>query len=160
MNPPALAFGALFLLQAVLFVGLAYGRKRLDVAAAQGLWRLLGLSFMGYSLVYPALGPLLGLEYPRMPTFGVPCPTVILTVGFLLTANLRVARWIAVTPLLWSTKGGSAAFLLGIRAGLVLALSGVALLARVVASFTHSGEDLSRGRDPSASQLHDEEQEA
>ena len=55
MNLPALAFGVLFLLQAVLFAWLAYGRKRLDFAAAQGLWRLPGLSFMGYSLVYPAL---------------------------------------------------------------------------------------------------------
>ena len=55
VNLPALAFGVLFLLQAVLFAWLAYGRKRLDFAAAQGLWRLLGLSFMAYSLVYPAL---------------------------------------------------------------------------------------------------------
>jgi hypothetical protein len=60
---------------------------------------------------------------------------VILTVGFLLCANLRVARWIAVIPLLWTVVGGSAAFLLEIRADLVLALSGVALTARVVASF-------------------------
>ena len=50
-----------------------------------------------------------------------------------------VARWIVAIPLIWSVIGGSAAFLLGIRADLVLALSGVALLARLVASFTRSG---------------------
>lgn len=135
VNSPALLFGLLFILEAVLFAWLAYGGKRLEFASVTGFWRAVGGILVGYSLVYPAVGLAFGLAYPRMPTFGVPCPTVVLTVGFLLASNLSVARWIAVIPLIWTFIGGSAAFLLGVRADLVLALSGLVLLARLLTSF-------------------------
>ena len=135
VNSPALVFGLLFVLQAAFFAWLAYRDRPLDFSSVGGFWRALGLVLVGYSLVYPAVGLAFGLEYPRMPTFGVPCPTAILTSGFLLGANLRIARWITVIPLLWAAVGGSAAILLGIRPDLMLAFSGLALLARLVTSF-------------------------
>lgn len=130
VNPAALVFGLLFLLQAALFARLAVGATRLDFGAVGGVWRGVGMTLIGYGLVYPAIGLAFGLDYPRMPSFGVPCPTVVLTIGFLLGANLHVARWIALVPLAWTVVGGSAAFLLGIRADLVLVLAGGVLLVR------------------------------
>ena len=65
-----------------------------------------------------------------MPTFGVPCPTVLLTAGFLLAATPSAARVALVVPVVWSFLGGSAAFLLGIWADLALPLAGAALLWR------------------------------
>ena len=138
VNPLALLFGLLFIFQAALFARLAHGDNQLEVSSATGFWRATGVILIGYGLVYPAVGLAFGLNYPRMPTFGVPCPTVILTIGFLLGSNLRVARWLTVIPLVWTFIGGSAAFLLGIRADLVLALSGLALLARLITSFGES----------------------
>lgn len=77
INPAALLFGALFLAQAGLF---ASWTLRLPAAAFDvppTLWTRLGTILMGYALAYPALGLALGLSYPRMPTFGVPCPTTL-----------------------------------------------------------------------------------
>ncbi len=133
INPAARMFGALFVLQSALFAGLASGH-RLAFRRPRGAWGVLSLVFLAYGLAYPALGPALGLAYPRMPTFGVPCPTVLLTVGFLLASNLEDARWSALVPLLWTAIGGSAAFALGMRADLALVAAGVALLARLLAS--------------------------
>lgn len=45
-----------------------------------------------YALLYPLVVMANGHSYPSMPTFGVPCPTTILTIGFLLVMEPRV-RW-------------------------------------------------------------------
>lgn len=58
-----------------------------------------------------------------------------MTVGFLLGADLENARWVTVIPLLWAGVGGPAGFLLGIHADVILALAGVLLLIRLLASF-------------------------
>jgi hypothetical protein len=57
----------------------------------------------------------------------VPCPTTILTIGFLLAVDRSLPRLVAVIPLLWAFIGGSAAFLFGVRADLMLLAAGVAL---------------------------------
>jgi len=79
------------------------------------------------------LGLLFGLSYPRAPSFGVPCPTTILTAGLLLLVSRQEARRLAVIPVTWAAIGGSASFSLGIRADLALALAGGILLFYVLA---------------------------
>jgi hypothetical protein len=79
-----------------------------------------------------AFGVLTGLQYPRLPTFGVPCPTVILTAGALLLAPRRETRPLAVFPILMAGVGGSAAFLLDIQADIALLAAGVVLLISVL----------------------------
>lgn len=63
-----------------------------------------------------------------MPSFGVPCPTTLLTVGLLLGLEPGRLRGLFVVPLLWSLVGGSAAFLLGVRTDLMLLVGAVALV--------------------------------
>jgi hypothetical protein len=59
--------------------------------------------------------------------FGVPCPTTIFTAGILMLARPRI--WpLSVIPVLWSAIGGSAAFLFGVAADLVLPIAGLALI--------------------------------
>jgi len=70
----------------------------------------------------------LGLAYPRFPSFGVPCPTAILTVGLLLLAPRREVRLLGAIPVLWAAFGGSAAVLLNIRADFALVVAGLVLL--------------------------------
>lgn len=135
INRAAIVFGVLFVLEAGLLAREAVGRPPPDFGTVRGPWRAAGLLFLLYGLVYPVLGLALGLEYPRTPTFGVPCPTVIVTIGFLLLAEVERTRKLAVIPLLWAVVGSSAAFALGIRADLMLAVAGLALLVRVICSF-------------------------
>jgi hypothetical protein len=62
----------------------------------------------------------------------VPCPTTILTIGFLLAGGAPVPVAVALIPILWAFVGGSAAFLLGMRADLMLLAAGIALAASVI----------------------------
>jgi len=126
INQAATLFGALFVLQAVLFGWLA-GTSR-TVFSLRG-WRLrsiLGATLVGYGLVYPLLGIVFGLQYPRVPLFAVPCPTTLVTAGLLLTA-VDLPRWVNIVPVLWSVLGISAAFALGIWADLALVVAGAIL---------------------------------
>jgi hypothetical protein len=114
INPAAWMFAALFLVQAALFfrVGVVQGRCRSLPAQRMGVvaWLL-----VAYSLLYPAINAVQHLTWSRIPTFGVPCPTTIFTVGLLMLA--REGSWrLSIVPVIWSVIGGSAAFLLGVRA--------------------------------------------
>jgi hypothetical protein len=69
-------------------------------------------------------GLLLGHTYPSTPTFGVPCPTTIFTIGALMLAN-RPHKYVAVIPLLWSALGFSAAISLGVTEDVALIIAGL-----------------------------------
>lgn len=75
-------------------------------------------------IVYPIMGQFLGHNYPNTPTFGLPCPTTIFTIGALLLAN-RPPKYIAIIPLLWSAIGFSAAISLGVKEDVSLLISGL-----------------------------------
>ena len=124
INPAAWAFGAFFVLQGLLFV----------LADLQGLsfrfegdgYGWIGALFMVYALIlYPVLGAAGGHGYPDGPTFGLPCPTTIVTFGVLLWASRRVPVWLVVIPALWSLVGASAAFQFGIPEDYGLLVVGV-----------------------------------
>ena len=132
INPAATLFGALFVLQGLLLLYLGVHRTRLTftpLSTGRG-WQS-GI-LMAYALVYPVVGLAAGLRYPRLPTFGVPCPTALFTIGALLIAPRSEARLTAALPLLWAGVGGSAAFVLGMRADVVLLLAGGALLLHIL----------------------------
>jgi hypothetical protein len=132
INPAATSFGAVFLWQAALLVWRGVVRSGLSFGTSSPTWSRLGLGLVTYALLYPAVGVLTGLQYPCLPTFGVPCPTAILTAGTLLLVPRREARPLAVIPILWAGVGGSAAFLLDIQADIALLAAGVVLLIYVL----------------------------
>jgi hypothetical protein len=113
INPAAWLFGALFLAAACLFAVHAV-RSPLQFGAT-GARRLAGLALVAYALIgYPLLGWLAGQVYPRAPTFGLPCPTTIFTLGLLLLARTPVPRTLFLVPWLWSAIGTFAAIDLGV----------------------------------------------
>lgn len=136
INPAATWFGLIFLVEAGLLFWLGVVRSHLIFQPASSSWALPGALLIGYALLYPAIGALTGLRYPEMPTFGVPCPTALLTVGGLLLVPRREARPAAIIPILWCAVGGSAAFLLAIPADLMLLVAGAALLIYILAPAT------------------------
>ena len=127
INPAAWLFAALFLVEAGLFVWWGTMRGTLRFAAEWSVWAPVAWVLIAYSLVYPALNAAQHGTLLRIPAFGVPCPTTILTAGLLMLSTPR--SWaLSIVPIVWSAIGGSAASLLGVRADYALPVAGVALV--------------------------------
>jgi len=133
INPAAKLFSALFLAQAGLFAWFALRPGSATFAWGAAPRRWLSIGFALYALAYPLLGMAIGLRWPRMPAFAVPCPTTLLTVGLLLALEPRRLRGLAVIPVLWALVGGTAAFALGIVSDLALFLGAACLVAYAAA---------------------------
>lgn len=124
VNPAAYVFGAFFVLQSFLFAAWGVRKHAAPFRLRADAHGFIAAALLAYSLVmYPALGYVLGREYPASPTFGLPCPTAIFTFGLLLCAEGRVPSRLLPIPLLWSVVGASAARALGMTEdyGLVVA---------------------------------------
>lgn len=129
INPAAWAFGTVFLLGAFAFAWYGAVKKQLAFRAVGGGRGMAGAALMGFALVvYPAIGYWLGRRYPALPTFGLPCPTTIFTLGLLLFAD-RPPRLVYGVPLLWAAVGSLAAFRLAVYEDLALLVSGIVVLA-------------------------------
>jgi hypothetical protein len=126
INPAALIFGVVFIVQGVLFI-VATLRGRLRFGAPLGWRAIIGAVFIVYAMViYPILGIVSGHSLLDGPLFGVaPCPTTIFTIGILLWAIARVPWYTLVIPLLWSLVGFSAAVNLGVPQDYGLVVAGV-----------------------------------
>jgi hypothetical protein len=125
INPAAALFAALFVLQSVLFAWLALA-SRGHATVRIDLRGFIGAALVLYGLAYPFTGLILGLKYPRVPLFAVPCPTTLVTAGLLVT-TVGAPRLVTLLPILWSIVGTSAAFALGVRADLALAVAAAVL---------------------------------
>jgi hypothetical protein len=130
INPAAWIFAALFAVEAVLLLR-ASRERRPAYFSASGARQAVGLALAAYSLAYPFLTMALGHDYPATPTFGLPCPTTILTIGMLLTVRGRAPATLSVVPVLWGFIGGSAAVLLHVQTDCVLLAAGVLLVIAV-----------------------------
>lgn len=134
INPVARTFGALFVVQAILFVVAGVTGRRLSFGHPTGFASTLGWVLVLYaSVIYPLLGEWSGHTYPAQPTFGItPCPVTLFTFGVLLLTSAPVPRWLLVIPLAWSLVGGSAAFMLGVSQDWPLLFSGLTIVLLVL----------------------------
>lgn len=128
ISPNARFVGSLFLLQGAALAWVAVARARVSFVERTSPRGVLAVGLVLYALAYPLLGLVFGLHYPRMPTFGVPCATTLLTAGLLLAAEPRAPRLLFVVPLLWCLVAGFGALLYGILADLALFVAAAALL--------------------------------
>lgn len=134
ISPPAYGFAAVFVAGALVFVWQGVVRRRLEfrwVANGRGVMALLLVAFA--LIVYPAWSYFAGHPYLETPTFGVPCPTTIFTMGLLALLVRPYPRSPFVVPVLWSLVGAQAAFLLAVPQDLALvavAVVGLVLIAR------------------------------
>ena len=128
INPAAWGFAGLFVLGAAAFAWYGMVRHRLAFDIGWTPRHVLAGVFIVYALAYPGLVLLTGLQWPRMPGFGVPCPTTLFTAGLLLAAVPPVPRWVFVAPILWAVIGGSAAVTLGVTPDYMLFVAAAAML--------------------------------
>lgn len=135
INRLAYAFAALSAAGAVVFVWQGVIRRRLEFSWTVNTRTMVGLVLVVFALVvYPAWSTLSGHGYPALPTFGLPCPTTLFTLGLFAFVTSPYPRSPLVVPVLWCFVGAQAAFLLGVQADLGLAAAGIfgmVLLARL-----------------------------
>ena len=132
INPLAWAFGALSIAGAAVFLWQGVIAHRLRFAWRSDWRGLCGAALLAFALIaYPLWSHAAGHRYPFMPTFGLPCPTTIFTIGILAFLVPPYPRAVLAVPMLWSVVGAQAALLLGVTQDLGLvaaAIVGVALL--------------------------------
>ena len=113
-----------------MFVWQGVVRRRLTFQWAPGPKAMSGVTLIVFALVvYPVWSAYAGHPYPATPTFGMPCPTTIFTIGLLCFAVPPTPRSPLVVPVLWCAVGSQAAFLLGVQPDLGLIATGVVGLA-------------------------------
>lgn len=127
INNAALGFGALFIIQGLLFLGIGLFTDKIQYQFDTNIFGMTGIILVAYAMViYPIIGSVLGHGYPNSPMFGVtPCPATIFTFGVLLWTPHRIAWWLLLIPGLWSMIGFTAAFQLGIIEDTGLLVSGI-----------------------------------
>jgi hypothetical protein len=135
INPAAWLFATLFFAQGVLLAR-AWASDATTEVRPRSVRHAVSAGLIVYSLVYPLLTWADGFAYPRMPTFGVPCPTAILTIGFLIAVSTR-SLLLSAVPIIWSVVGGSAAWLFGVHADLALPVAGVMLAVDLLRRRSH-----------------------
>ena len=125
INRMAWAFGALFLVQAVLFAASGAVGRRLAIGRPRGWRGWVGGLLVLYALIaYPLIG-LAGHPAREVPVLGVPCPTTIFTFGLLFWSVGPVPRQLLVIPLAWALVGSTAIFVLGVWQDLGLLVAGL-----------------------------------
>ena len=132
ISPPAYGSAALSAVAALVFIWQGVIRRRLAFRWHRDVKSSAGVALIGFALaVYPLWSIYFGLPYPELPTFGLPCPTTIFTIGLLCFAETPTPRSPLIIPLLWRLVGSQAAFLFGVWPDLGLvaaAVVGVGLL--------------------------------
>lgn len=126
VNPLAYGFAALSIAGGLLFAWQGVVHRRVEFALSKSPRAAVGIVLLGFALVaYPIWATCAGHPYPELPTFGLPCPTTIFTIGLLALASGAGLRSILVVPILWSLVGSQAAFLLDVRPDLGLLVAGI-----------------------------------
>jgi hypothetical protein len=134
INPLAYVFAAVSAAGALVFLWQGALKRRLRFVLARSVRAAIGVALIVFALlVYPAWSVYSGHGFPAMPTFGLPCPTTLFTIGLLTFLVPPYPRSVLVAPVLWCLVGAQAAFLLGVWQDLgllVAAVVGAVLFAR------------------------------
>lgn len=128
LTPWGYVLGAAFAMQAGFLVHTGVVHREVRFWSHGGPRHVAGILLVVYALVaYPALAALMGRVHPATPTFGVPTPLTLFTLGMLLLTRAPYARLLFVVPLLWTLVGSWIALELHLREDIGL-LVGAALV--------------------------------
>ncbi len=138
INPLAYGFAALFMAGAGVLFWQGVIRRKLNFkpAGTMNSWRALagwGLIIFAW-FICPAWTYFSGHRYPAFPTFGLPCPTTLFTIGLLAFLVKPYPRSVFIVPVLWCFVGSQAAFIFDVQADLGLIVAGILGLVLIVQS--------------------------
>lgn len=127
INPLAYVFSGVSLVGALIFLWQGVIRHRLKFAWNGGTRGVCGAVLIAFAIVvYPVWSSYTGHVYPAMPTFGLPCPTAIFTIGVLSFLVAPYPRSPLFVPVLWCIVGTQAAISLSVLPDLGLIVAGAA----------------------------------
>jgi hypothetical protein len=133
INKGAYLFALLFIIQAILFFRFSVLKKSLRFKIQKSVYSYLGLVLIAYGLIiYPLLNIVFGHLYPASPTFGLPCPTTIFTLGILLCTNKSFPKYLLVIPVVWSLIGFTASLMFGIYEDIGLLVSAIITVPAII----------------------------
>lgn len=126
INKAAYVFGIIFIIQSLMIIYYGIAKQKLDFTFGRNIYSYTGITLIIFALIiYPVLGYLFGHVYPMSPTFGLPCPTTIFTLGILLFLKGKIPIQLLIIPVIWSLIGFTAALQLGIYEDTGLLVSGI-----------------------------------
>jgi uncharacterized membrane protein HdeD (DUF308 family) len=121
----AYLFGGLFIIQGILLT-IALFRKQLVFKFEGSTREYIGYFFIVFGLIiYPVISYWLEGSFALTITLGLPCPTTILTFGFLMLTNRRFPKYLLIIPTLWALIGTRAAISFGVYQDYMMLLSAV-----------------------------------
>lgn len=132
-----------FVVDAALLLWTGLLRPRFHIARRRTVQGAVADAVLLYGLLYPGIVWLTGERYPRMPTFGLPCPTTLRNDRISARGRSDPAGAVVV-PVLWGRIGWPAAFLLDIRADAALRFGAAALLMTVYQGVHHAHDHTER----------------
>ncbi len=121
INPAAFIFGFVFMLQGVLLLIATFIGNRLKFT-----FRPVAKNFSGYFfilfglLIYPMISYLATGSLAKTIAIGLPCPSTILTFGFLMMTQSKFSKYLLIIPTLWAIVGISAAINFGVYQDLMI----------------------------------------
>jgi hypothetical protein len=129
INKAAYIFGALFIIQSILFFVEFFVRKRFEISFDNKFITAAGYSLMIFgAILYPLIGLTLGKPIEYSIVLGLPCPTVIFTFGILALSRKSISKYILIIPVLWSLIGFFAAIKFGVYQDIALPLSAILII--------------------------------
>jgi Family of unknown function (DUF6064) len=115
INKVAYGFGLLFILQGLFLLWEGVLLYNLKFEFKNSIQAYFGYFFILYGLIfYPVVGYLVEPNLSRTISIGLPCPTTILTFGFLLLCDKKFSKYLLIIPSLWAVIGISAVIKLGV----------------------------------------------
>lgn len=135
INKAAYGFGTIFILQGLFFFIETFSRKKLVFEFSSRFIDYLAYFFIWFGLVlYPILIYLIEGSVNQIITLGLPCPTTILTFGFLMLTQKKLSKYLIIIPFIWAIIGTGAAINFGVYPDYFMLISaiigGIYLVAR------------------------------
>ena len=115
INKAAFAFGGIFILQALFFFYETFKSRRLVFKFKKEIRYIIGYSFIVFGLfIYPIIGYLFEKSFSNLIVLGLPCPSTILTFGFLMLTDRKFPKYLLIIPSVWTIIGTGAATNFGV----------------------------------------------
>ncbi len=129
INKAAYVFGALFVVQGLLFFLEFFIRNKFEL-----IFENKRITYTGYALlifgaiIYPLIGLSLGKPIEYSIVLGLPCPSVIFTFGIFILCRKSLPKYLLVIPVLWAVIGFFAALKFGVVQDIALPVSALIVL--------------------------------
>lgn len=125
INKAAYAFGGLFIIQGIFFFVELF-KKRLEFPFTGQVKEYIGSFFILFGLlIYPVISYLLEGSVLKTISLGLPCPTTILTFGFLMITSKKMSKYLLIIPTIWAVIGTGAAINFGVFQDYFMLLSAI-----------------------------------